>query len=360
MLTLLLVTHPSQPNYVAAVGGDTFGLDDNDKHSIPANISTVVDLLDTKDISWAEYQEDMPSVGYQGSEWEEYVRKHNPLISYESVYKNSTRLDKIKRFSDFENDLSNDTLPQWAFFTPNEDNDGHDTGLAHGAKWLRGWLEPLLKNDKFMNRTLVVVTYDENDTYEKINRVYTVLLGGAIDSSKRGTTDDMYFNHYSVISSVSANWDLHSLGRWDCDANVFSIVADETGYKNTNVSSYEGLWWNESYPGPLHGKSTTEEWWPRPATELRCVSGRGVLPSVVSTWGKSRGSYNYTSVYPYDDSSVATEGGVSAVGANDRNASSDSPLSRPDNEEDGGVRRYHVASGCLALSVALAWLFAAA
>lgn len=301
----------------------------------------------------------MPTVGYQDSAWDNYVRKHNPLISFESVFKNSTRLDKIKRFSDFKDDLSNDQLPQWAFFTPNENNDGHDTGLAHGAKWLRGWLEPLLENDKFMNRTLVVVTFDENETYKDINRVYTILLGGAIDSSERGTSDSMYFNHYSVISSVSANWDLHSLGRWDCDANVFSFVADSTGYNNTNVSSYDGLWWNESYPGPLNGKRTTEGWWPRPATELKCVSGRGVLPSVVSTWGKSRGSYNYSSVYPYDDSWVATEGGASAVGANDRNSTSGPPVPRPSIEEDGGLLRYHLVSGSLMFGIALVWLLAA-
>lgn len=298
----------------------------------------------------------MPSAGYEGSSWGNYVRKHNPLISYESVSKNSTRLDKIKKLSDFERDMSSDQLPQWAFFTPNKKNDGHDTGLAHGAKWLRGWLEPLLENDSFMNRTLVVVTFDENETYEDINRVYTVLLGGAIDSSKHGTSDSMYFNHYSVISSVSANWDLHSLGRWDCDANVFSFVADKTGYENTDVSSYDGLWWNESYPGPLNGKLTTEGWWPRPDTELRCVSGRGVLPSVVSTWGKSHGSYNYTSVYPYDDSSDATEGRASAIGANDRNDTSGPPLPTPTVEEDGGAAVHRFAPASLVFDVVLALL----
>ncbi len=65
------VTHPSEPNYIAAVGGDFFGAhDDNfcgflsdhaiwpqishsDEDHIPQNISSVVDLLDAKNISWA-------------------------------------------------------------------------------------------------------------------------------------------------------------------------------------------------------------------------------------------------------------------------------------------------------------------
>lgn len=50
------VAHPSEPNYCAAAGGDTFGMDNDNFNQIPANVSTVVDLLETRGISWAEYQ----------------------------------------------------------------------------------------------------------------------------------------------------------------------------------------------------------------------------------------------------------------------------------------------------------------
>ncbi len=33
---------------------------------IDKNVSTVLDLLDTKGISWAEYQEDQPYSGFEG------------------------------------------------------------------------------------------------------------------------------------------------------------------------------------------------------------------------------------------------------------------------------------------------------
>lgn len=59
-------THPSEPNYCAAAAGDNFGMDNDDFHLIPGNISTVVDLLDTKGISWGEYQEGEPYAGFQG------------------------------------------------------------------------------------------------------------------------------------------------------------------------------------------------------------------------------------------------------------------------------------------------------
>ena len=77
------VIHPSQPNYVAAVGGDTHGVKDS-KHvyHIEPTVKTVVDLLDAKKISWGEYQEDMPYSGFEAN-WlnqengkNDYVRKH--------------------------------------------------------------------------------------------------------------------------------------------------------------------------------------------------------------------------------------------------------------------------------------------
>ena len=130
-------THPSEPNYCAAAGGDNFGMDNDDFHSIPEDISTVVDLLDTKGISWAEYQEDIPYPGFQGFNFSnqktfanDYVRKHDPLILYQSVTKNATRLSLIKGFTSLESDVVNQRLPQWAFITPNMTNDGHDVSSA--------------------------------------------------------------------------------------------------------------------------------------------------------------------------------------------------------------------------------------
>lgn len=77
-------THPSQPNYLAAIAGDYFGLDHDDWVRLPENVATVVDLLEDKNLTWAGYFEDIPSPGYMGNAsdgstgtdgWD-YVRKH--------------------------------------------------------------------------------------------------------------------------------------------------------------------------------------------------------------------------------------------------------------------------------------------
>lgn len=46
------VTHPSEPNYASSAGGENFGMDNDNFHQIPANVSTIADMFDTKGISW--------------------------------------------------------------------------------------------------------------------------------------------------------------------------------------------------------------------------------------------------------------------------------------------------------------------
>lgn len=312
------VTHTSEPNYCAVAAGDEFGMDLDDFNQIPANISTVVDLLDTKGISWAEYQEDMPFAGFQGYNYSnqknfanDYVRKHNPLILFNSVTQNATRLSLIKNFTSFNSDLAAHTLPQWSFITPNMTDDGHDSSVTVAADWARNFMEPLLRNAYFMNNTLIILTFDEVETYTIGNKVFTLLLGGAIPPSLHNTTDDTFYNHYSALSTVEVNWGLPSLGRWDCAANVFELVANKTAYDNSIVDT-SNLFFNSSYPGPLSDAKFVPIW-PVPATDAKCASGHGVLDSVVSTWGMSSGTYNYTNVYPYDDVSGNNVGGSSSL-----------------------------------------------
>lgn len=205
------VTHPSEPNYCASHGGDNFGMDNDDFNQIVANISSVTDLLEDKGISWGSYQQHMPYTGFEGFSWvnqetgaNDYVRKHNPPVLY-NVNTSPRRLSYQKNFTQFYDDLENCNLPQWMFITPNMTNDGHDSSITVAGQWTRDFLEPLMSNEYFMHNTLILVTFDENETYEIGNRVFSLLLGGAI-AGREGTNDTAYYNHYSEISTVEANW----------------------------------------------------------------------------------------------------------------------------------------------------------
>lgn len=63
------VTHPSEPNYVASHCGDNLGMDNDQFNFVASNVSTVVDLLEARGISWGAYQEHMPYAGFEGFSW---------------------------------------------------------------------------------------------------------------------------------------------------------------------------------------------------------------------------------------------------------------------------------------------------
>ncbi|GJJ13952.1 hypothetical protein Clacol_008209 [Clathrus columnatus] len=284
------LTHPSEPNYVASVGGDFFGMHDDNLYNIPTNISTIVDLLEAKNVSWAEYQESMPSDGFQGFNFTQqdyvtpsappytyYVRKHNPLIIFDSVASIPSRAARIRNFNDFAADVNASAIPQWAFITPNLVDDAHDTNIDYAAQWIQFWLLPLLNNTDFNdNRTVVMITFDENETMTINNQVLTLLLGGGIPEKLRGTTDSTYYTHYSILSTVQNNWGLGSLGRGDTNAtmaNVFSFVAEVTGWKNVNVTDNAIPLTNIS--GPIPGPLNSDVYIPFTAPNVSAVGAGG-------------------------------------------------------------------------------------
>ena len=299
------VTHPSQPNYVASIGGDYFGLNQDGHISIDRSVSTVIDLLESKDISWAQYEEDLPSTGFEGDYYRgdlgtnDYVRKHNPAVNYASVSDSPERLARIKNLSltdvsrsEFHKDLAANTLPQWMFITPNMTSDGHDTSVTVAGVWARAFLEPLLSDKRFMQRTMVLLTWDESEIDPNTrNAILGVAIGDAIPDELFGTTDDSFYNHYSEIATVSANWDLPTLGRWDVGANVYKWVADRTGDKVRqwcSQTAFKNHTYARPYGGPYNEDDGAHFAIPKPNLALDpSRSGRRILESIRDAWENS-------------------------------------------------------------------------
>ncbi|KAI1631572.1 acid phosphatase phoa [Biscogniauxia mediterranea] len=297
------VTHPSQPNYIASIAGDYFGMQHDDFNQAVKNVSTVIDLLEDKGISWGEYQEDMPYSGFEGFAYvnqqngkNDYVRKHNPAVNYNSVASKIDRLAVIKNLTMFQKDLENETLPQWMFITPNMTSDGHDSDITTAGAWTRNFVEPLLNDRRFMQNTLVLITFDENETYTIQNRVLGILIGDAVPAHLVGTTDDNYYTHYSEIATVEANWDLHTLGRFDVGANVFKLVADKTGDQLRTWSGkveLPSMYFNSSYAGPFNEDGGNHRY-PGPNLYKLGPSRRTVLPSIEKAWRGNPAPVYYT------------------------------------------------------------------
>ncbi len=217
----------------------------------------------------------------------------------------------LQSLDDFNHDLDAGTLPQYMHLSPNILNDGHNTGLAYGANWTKSFLTPLLKNDSFMNRTLILLTYDESETYSVPNKIVSLLLGGAVPASKQGTTDDTVYTHYSILSTLENNWELACLGRYDVGANVFDLVASQTNYSNRPPSNIASINNSLSYPGFLNNDPTKYLPVPVPNLQLIGAGGKGVDDMTKALWSKSASSDT-----PYDGSGVLHDGGNGETDSN--------------------------------------------
>ena len=222
-------THPSQPNYIALVAGDDFGLETN--APLDLDDRNVADLLEEKGLTWKTYAQGFPGNCYPDRTFERYARKHNPLMSFTQIkyekpsffwrnfYKytgqdnTSPRCNNIVDSSQF----GKEPLPNFSLFIPDMDNSGHDTGVSYADKWIGEYLDPLLKNPEFMKDTLIVLTFDEAG--DATNHIYTVLLGPMVKPGKYDGRHD----HYSLLRMVEDNFSLGNLGKKDVSASIIDV-----------------------------------------------------------------------------------------------------------------------------------------
>jgi Phosphoesterase family len=254
------ITHPSQPNYIASVSGDTFGIKDDDAYWVAPYVTnlhpetdppvtTIVDLLEAKGLSWKCYAEKMqpvdiaqpplrffypapyfvypppgPHKGCQTSPW--FARRHVPFLSFPSVVKNPERLAKIVVADpNFERDLAAGQLPNYTWYTPDLLHDGHsavdNSGNVHALEPgtesidnIAAFLQRFLGDDpvsRFPPKTLIVITFDEAFPYTEYD-IYTLLIGDMLEA---GTMRTEPYNLYSLLRSVEDNFELGTLGRND-------------------------------------------------------------------------------------------------------------------------------------------------
>jgi hypothetical protein len=231
-------------------------------------LKTIVDLLDAAGLDYKFYSEDYPTSGqcFFGSGYGNesnsfetatnrlYRRKHNPIVSFDTYYNSPARCSTQRDFNDLARDLADGNLPAFSFVVPNQANDGHDTSIDFTATWL----QPFLQNQFFASpafntsRVLLHIAYDEA-TIDLDDGVYSTLLGNAIPANLVNSVDKNYYNHYSVLATVEANWGLGNLGRGDVaeytipfalsaasentfTPNVTCNVCGQKGYRVTNTS----------------------------------------------------------------------------------------------------------------------------
>src|SRR5438093_1216777 len=88
------VAHPSLPNYLALVSGDTHGISD-DCDDCSAGARNLADLLEARGRSWKTYAEGLPGPGYAGGSKGRYRKHHEPFVYFRNVRSNAGRLRRV-------------------------------------------------------------------------------------------------------------------------------------------------------------------------------------------------------------------------------------------------------------------------
>jgi hypothetical protein len=218
LTNFLAETHPSQPNYLALVSGDTYGVTNNKVH---LNARHVGDLLEAKGKSWKIYLEDYPGNCFTGAYSGKYVRRHNPFISFLNVQQDVARCNAHLVGSDtFQTDVQSGNLPDFSIYVPNQSHDGHDTGVGYADRWFSSTFGSLLQNPKFMQGLLVIATFDEAKGVGP-NRIYTAFRG---DMVKPGSQFSAQASHYSLLKMIEEAFSLGGLGRGDARASEITGI----------------------------------------------------------------------------------------------------------------------------------------
>jgi hypothetical protein len=213
------LSRPSFPNYVAMVAGSTFGIDSNDPIEIQER--TVVDLFEKRGLTWRAYAEGYPGNCYLGESKGKYVRHHVPFLSFSSIQDDPKRCSNVVPADEFLSDWNSKRLPNYSMYVPDNNNNGHDTGLAFASNWLQSFLDPLLADSDRMTGTLIQVVFDEPDKKTNNMHIFSLFLGPMV---RKGLTVDTNYNFYNVLRTVEGNFNIGTLGMEDSSATSIKEV----------------------------------------------------------------------------------------------------------------------------------------
>jgi hypothetical protein len=256
--------HPSEANYVALLGGDTFGIHDDDGFSCrpgsagpfcagsgaPGYVDHTVRAdhlgaqLERAGMTWKGYYENLPAPGslqFTASEpaFDDgsrktalYASKHSGFLNFASVQADPRRADKIVSFQQLDADLAADRLPNFALIVPNQCNEMHGLHgqnipadcdganpmalIGRGDRVTGKLVERLQATRAWKSRDnmAIVITFDEGagKTREGCCAVTpdapSNFGGGHIPTivitnhGPRGVNDDTPYNHYALLRTM--------------------------------------------------------------------------------------------------------------------------------------------------------------
>jgi acid phosphatase len=250
----------SLPNYLTLLTGSGIGwascnAPPSQCSGFKALTPSLVENFDSKGVSWKAYMEDMPSncyAGnseyYSGSDGSVYYPRHNPFIYLAAVINNQSDCNKVVPAGSADSALLSDlsstsTASSFMWLTPNGCNQSHDCTAVQGDSYLSTLLPKILSSTIFRTQNAALfLTWDEASSGSHIP---TILAGPAV---KAGYQSNASYEHFSMLKTIEANWNMNFLTSNDAGAvtmseffktNIQSQIVPSTG--PTGLSGWGGV-----------------------------------------------------------------------------------------------------------------------
>jgi phosphatidylinositol-3-phosphatase len=208
--------HPSEPNYVALVGGDTYGVTDDGFHTFDE--PNLAQQLTKAGVTWKGYYESIPSPAFEGARSGLYAFKHSGFMNFDSVRNDPDRAIHIVGFDQLDRDLTTGELPSFALIVPNLCNDMHgapscidEAGLIrNGDAVLGNLVRNIQATDawKSSDNVAIVITFDEseNKTERGGGHIPTIVI---TNHGPRAKSDNTAYTHYSLLRTIEDALGIH-------------------------------------------------------------------------------------------------------------------------------------------------------
>jgi hypothetical protein len=204
--------HPSDENYLAIAGGDTYANGAVYWPNIKDPKTNLGDELEAAGKTWKAYEQGMGTPCNTTTQYDSYYEPDDaPFINYTDVSGNAARcqahlFDTTQLTTDLK---SAATTPAFSWLAADDYYDGEASGNGSATSlktqdgWLKQTLAPVLASPAWTTqKSLLVVTWDEDST-EAGNHIATIVLGSQ-GTVPAGTTSATRYDHYSTGRTIEA------------------------------------------------------------------------------------------------------------------------------------------------------------
>lgn len=166
----------------------------------PVTDDNIFRELNHAGMSWKIYLDSLPSVGYMGGSWGDYVKRHNPAAWYSDVINSRAQQQKMVPFTQFAKDLASNNLPNYSIIVPNLQHDAHDGTPAMADAWLSQNVKPVLSSPYFQNggTGVMFITFDNGDG-DAQGQVFMGVVGPGVHGGVKVNTA---FRHENTLRTI--------------------------------------------------------------------------------------------------------------------------------------------------------------